>query len=457
MASQAANSKRRPRVALLGATLGTGNLGVDALGAATVQELVALDPQIEILYQSWTEEPVDIHFGARTFRCEPLVIRRKPNLRQQNGIEQLRRLTRLKAKLGKPLGHGLASYSSTLRRLSGCDAVLDLSAGDSFADIYGETIFQYQADLKLLCLDLGLPLILLPQTIGPFASASVRQTAAEVLSRSTLVCTREAEGVDEIHQLCGEDLPKRIAQTPDVAFVLGPTPTELPEPTEKHLEENGGPLIAVNVSGLLHFGKADFQLAADQADLAMRLVRWALSIENARVLLTPHVVPSPRSPQAAAASPTNDSTDVRACRDVLEQLSEEERHRVDLLEGADTPARAKHAMSRCDFFVGARMHAFIGSASLATPGALLAYSKKAAGVTALVGVEDAVVDLRTMEAQQVVDAVAALYERRDDLRGRLQETVPTIKERVHAFFAAELSEAIGLAPATPHEQPAALA
>ncbi|CAN0375722.1 unnamed protein product, partial [Ectocarpus sp. 4 AP-2014] len=169
--------------------------------------------------------------------------------------------------------------SPTLRRLSGCDAVLDISAGDSFADIYGETIFRYQADLKLLCLELGIPLILLPQTLGPFAAESTRQVAADILSRCSLVCTREAEGVDEIDALCGENGPAQIVQSPDLAFVLGPTPTPLPEPAEQALQSGEGPLIAVNISGLLHFGKADFQLAADQAELAMRLVRWALSID----------------------------------------------------------------------------------------------------------------------------------------------------------------------------------
>lgn len=452
---------RRKRVALLGATLGTGNLGVDALGASAVQELVRIDPQIEILYQSWLEEPVDVRFGARTFRCDPLVIRRKPNLRQQNGIEQLRRLSRLKSKLGSTIGEGLATCSPTLRRLSGCDAVLDISAGDSFADIYGETIFRYQADLKLLCLELGIPLILLPQTLGPFAAESTRQVAADILSRCSLVCTREAEGVDEIDALCGENGPAQIVQSPDLAFVLGPTPTPLPEPAEQALQSGEGPLIAVNISGLLHFGKADFQLAADQAELAMRLVRWALSIDGARVLLTPHVVSPPVSLQAAPASPTADSTDVRACKDVLQRLDEDERNRVDLLEGADSPAQAKHAMSRCDFFVGARMHAFIGAASLATPGALLAYSKKAEGVTSLIGVDDAVVDLRTQNAEQVVAAVNDLYARRADLRERLEETVPEVKRRIEHFFATDLSRAIGVTPypatESPNGEPAALA
>ena len=433
---RAADSRTPPRVGVLGATLGTGNLGVDALGAAAVQGLVSIAPDIEISYQSWTHDPVDVQFGARVHRCEPLVVRRRGTVRRPDGVTQLRRLAKWRDRLGPGLTGSLAGLSRAWTALTACDVVLDVSAGDSFADIYGEEVFWYQSQLKLLCLDLGIPLVLLPQTIGPFRSDVAREVAAEIVSQTALVGCRETAGVDEIARLCGAGAMPPIAESPDMAFLLDPSPTALPERAERHVATGEGPLIAVNVSGLLYFGKRSFGLACDYRDVAMALVRWALEKEGARVLLVPHVLPRPAT--LGASAPTSDCTDNEACEDLIGRLRPDERGRVDFLLGADHPGKAKHAMARCDFFVGARMHAFIGAVSQHTPGALLAYSKKAEGTTKTIEIEDAVVDLRAL----AVDAIVAEVDRRYDERGRLadvlRETVPEAKSRIEAFFQRDL-------------------
>ncbi|TWT97599.1 colanic acid biosynthesis protein [Botrimarina colliarenosi] len=429
---------RAPRVAVLGATLGTGNMGVDALGAATVQELVALDQGVEILYQSWVNEPIEIGFGGQSHRCEPLVIRRRPNLLRQNSVEQLRRVARLQKRFG-PVSSQMAAFLPAWRRLRSCDLVLDISAGDSFADTYGERIFWYQSQIKLMCLDAGVPLVLLPQTIGPFNLESSRRTAADILRRALLVATREAAGVDEILQLCGPHSPPHVVESPDVAFVLEPSATPLPARAEAQVEGKVGPLIAVNVSGLL-FAKGDqFDLVTDYPDLMVRLLRWALSQPQSRVLLVPHVVPTGGG---AKGSPTQDTTDNSACEALLRRLEPHEVERIDILAGADDPAKAKYAMAESDFFVGARMHAFIGAVSLATPGALLAYSKKAAGTAGMAGFADTVVDLRSLAADGVIAAVDRLYVNRSSLRERLLRDVAGLKRRVRRFFQEELSPLI---------------
>lgn len=427
---------RAPRVGLLGATLGTGNLGVDALGASTVQGLVSVAPDVEVAYQSWVHEPVDVRFGARVHRCEPLVVRRRGTMRRPDGVAQLRRLAKWREGIGGGLAGSLAGLSRAWTGLTACDVVLDLSAGDSFADIYGEEVFWYQSQLKLLCLDLGIPLILMPQTIGPFRSDAARRVAAEVLSRSTMVCCRETVGLEEVQSLCGGSAPCRVVESPDLAFLLDPSPTELPAAAESHVKSEAGPLIAINVSGLLYSGRRSFGLAANHRDVAMGLVRWALRQADARVLLVPHVLPRPKA--AAPAGPTSDCTDNRACEDLIGRLTPAERGRVDLLAGADHPGKAKQAMSRCDFFVGARMHAFIGATSQLTPGALLAYSKKAAGTTRTIGMEEAVVDLRTLDAEAVVAEVEKRYHRRDDTAAVLRETVPVVKTQIERFFRDDL-------------------
>lgn len=62
----------------------------------------------------------------------------------------------------------LTGQSRFLAELAQCDLVLDIGEGDSFTDIYGLRRFRYHIASKLVALHSGKPLILSPQTIGPF-------------------------------------------------------------------------------------------------------------------------------------------------------------------------------------------------------------------------------------------------------------------------------------------------
>ncbi|MGI9455657.1 MAG: polysaccharide pyruvyl transferase family protein, partial [Aeoliella sp.] len=303
-----------PTVAVLGATPGTGNLGVDALAAATVQGLLDIHPQTKIYLQSWVDHgPILVDVGSALHRCEPLIIRRREHTWQRNGVSQLREM----ASRSPRFAGLLPKFSPTWSKLNRCHAVLDISAGDSFADIYGDEVFWYQSQLKLMCLDLSLPLVLLPQTFGPFNSDESRAIAADIVSRSRLVCTREADGIDEVNRLCAGRPGPRITEAPDVAFLLDAAEAALPDRTDDHIRRGGGPVIAINISGLLYFARKSFELATSHSALMGKLVDWALSQEGARVLLVPHVIdPSPNDAHRRSNAPTPDSTDTHACLDL---------------------------------------------------------------------------------------------------------------------------------------------
>ena len=438
----------RPRVAVLGATLGTGNLGVDALGMSMVQGIVSAVPDVEVVYQTWDLRiPARIPVGDRVVECEPLAIRRRGSLRNRDSLTQMQRSARLRRWLSQRSMPQLPNFSRALSQLLSCDVVFDVSAGDSFANIYGDQVFWYQSQIKLLCLELGLPLVLMPQTYGPFSSEQSAELAGQIVSRSTLVCSREAEGLAEIRSLCGDRTPPKMARVPDMAFMLEPRPMELPAGLEAALSEET-PRIALNVSGLLYFAKRSFGLQCNYAELSSALLKWALQIPASRVLLVPHVVaptlhPSAKTPRVSSP----DTTDTKACEHLYDSLREEDRGRVDVLRAPSDPAEAKYAMSRCDFFVGARMHAFIGASSQCVPGALLAYSKKAEGLASLMDFGDAVIDLRCTSIEECVAEVAAQYERRDATHAHLSERIPRAQTELRRFFTDEVAPLItGRAP-----------
>ena len=61
-----------------------------------------------------------------------------------------------------------------VRTVADSDLVLDVSGGDSFTDLYGAARFRQIIAPKQIALATGRPLVLLPQTYGPFSRATSR-------------------------------------------------------------------------------------------------------------------------------------------------------------------------------------------------------------------------------------------------------------------------------------------
>ena len=72
-----------------------------------------------------------------------------------------------------------------------CDLVLDISAGDSFADIYGLRRFLFNLRLQSRCPSGAAPAVLSPQTIGPFERGWTRSSPAWLMRRADTIVSRD--------------------------------------------------------------------------------------------------------------------------------------------------------------------------------------------------------------------------------------------------------------------------
>mgnify|MGYP000773784903 FL=1 len=61
--------------------------------------------------------------------------------------------------------------------------VIDLTAGDSFTDIYGKERFFEGTSMKNYVISKNIPLILGSQTIGPFRDKNIQSIASETISK----------------------------------------------------------------------------------------------------------------------------------------------------------------------------------------------------------------------------------------------------------------------------------
>ena len=156
------------RVLILGAPFGTGNLGVDALAGGALAVILRRFPGAEVSMLDYGHAPVvtPAHVGGREVAI-PLIDLRfswKPWLR--NNIIRLLLVACLTRLLGRRV-HGWAMRRNPwLSRIAQADAAAAISGGDSFSDIYGMGRLWYVALPQLLALAVGIPLVVMPQTIG---------------------------------------------------------------------------------------------------------------------------------------------------------------------------------------------------------------------------------------------------------------------------------------------------
>ncbi len=413
---------RRLALGIFGCPPDTGNLGVSALALGSIRGLASVGVPIDFtlgLFKK-TQRTQDLVDGYADTPIRLLPCEHSRRFYRPGNMDSARFFARL----------GLTNSHPFLRAIEGLDAVLDISGGDSFSDIYGDWRFKAVTLSKRIALDMRKPLILLPQTYGPFRGERTRIEARELIASATQAWARDAESLEIVRDLLGSDFDsKRCRLGVDVAFGLPstPPPAEVAEPIEAFASR--GICLGLNVSGLL------FQLAGREREqfgfqseyraLMRSLLDALLRDESHRVLLLPHVVPDDR--------PAED--DALACRALFDALSPMQRSRVLIAPFTGRPDHAKWMVSRCSWFCGTRMHSCIAGLSSAVPTLGLAYSDKTRGVFATAGVGASVVDPRTETAQGIVERVRSSLAERDEVAAKLAIALPRMRSTLEAQFA----------------------
>ena len=320
--------------------------------------------------------------------------------------------------------------------ISRADLVLDISTGDGFSDIYGRKMFTIATSTKRMALRLGSPLVLLPQTYGPFSNHDRRQLAADIVAGSHAAWARDADSYAQLRELLGARFDdSRHHQGVDVAFALPSEPVtgELEGLAERTQRDR--PLVGVNVSGLLYndpeTARARFQLKCDYPEAMRRLVADFVT-EDIDVLLVPHVRGRPGQ--------VGQSDDI-ACHRLMSELPA---GRVRTLPPGLGPTETKWVIEQLDWFCGPRMHATIAALSTGTPVAGIAYSHKMRGVFTTCGLGDEdVIDARKVTTDEVVARLWDRWKQRDAVRDRLEIGRWPVRARAEEQFASVLSSITG--------------
>lgn len=331
------------------------------------------------------------------------------------------------------VGRWGARVHPILAALDRCSAVLDVSGGDSFSDIYGAQRFWNIVRPKLIAARRGVPLVLLPQTYGPFHDAERRRVAKRAVQGARLAWARDPNSFRALQTLLGDDFdPKRHREGVDVAFNLEPSdPGEKlgPEVRAWLDERQRRPLVGINVSGLVALdpqeARGRFNLKADYPGALATFMQSMMASSDARILLIPHVMSPPGSPES----------DVQACRQMLNRLAAEFQPRVQVTPTDLDEREVKWLISKLDWFCGMRMHSTIAALSSRVPTVAVAYSDKTSGVFETCHVGDWVIDPRRLETPEVVARLTACWEGRAEAAAILAKSVVEVKARAAQQFA----------------------
>jgi colanic acid/amylovoran biosynthesis protein len=430
-ASNPVTAPRSPKpftFVLLGAGFATGNMGVAALASGAIAAAAQAHPGARIYLLDYGEEPATYQVNCRDgiTPAQLLNIRFSKKLFLPNNIARLIVTAGLLRLIPfRRLRERAILRNPCLKPLYEADMTGAIAGGDSFSDIYGLARLFYVSLPQLLILFLGKPLVVLPQTIGPFKTRLGRAVAKFILRRAERVYARDRTSDPELRQLLGSRA-SRLHFSYDVGFALEPARPGPEEFAWLAQARGRGALVGLNVSGLLLMGGYNrnnmFGLKSDYRDLVGRLVRYLVEEAGANVLLVPHVF---------GGHPESDTS---ACARLLAELGPEFPGRIHAVPGDLNQHEIKYIIGRCDFFIGSRMHACIAALSQCVPTACLAYSRKFIGVMESIGCSRLVADLDAMETKEILAAVARIYDSRADWRNFLKERMPEVQAGVLELF-----------------------
>lgn len=403
-----------------GATLDTGNLGVSALCASIICGLTSTFPPFSVTL---------FDFGKGAGRVEYRLDENSVSI-LRCGAYHTKRLYRSESfwniRLCARLG-GL--WNPGARSILAARAILDISGGDSFTDMYGPWRFRSVTLPKLIALEQRKPLILLPQTYGPFLSERTHRKAQKIVRASTMAWARDARSFEVLQTLLGSAFdPRRHRVGVDVAFRLPVTrpAEEVIADRSDWFEDARTPLVGLNVSGLLLNRPLDaaeqYGLKADYREVILAFTRRLLRESDARVLLIPHVV----TPSGHYES------DIDACEAIAVDLREEFSERVTIAPVVHDPCEVKWIIGQCDWFCGTRMHSTVAALSSGVPTAAISYSPKTLGVFETCGQGAHVVDPRQLDTAEATDHLWQSWLSRKSARESLGVALPHVLQQAES-------------------------
>ena len=282
-------------------------------------------------------------------------------------------------------------FSKFRKYLQNVELVAAINGGDGFSDIYNTKLFLGRLNEIKIAIKEKLPLIFLPQTIGPFSIESNCKIAKDILRYASRIYVRDDRYVSEL-----KEFGVNYIRENDLSAFMNP------EPIDIDIAPNS---IGINVSGLAYSNT--YKSLSGQFDCYPELIDILINRfvgMGKRVYLIPH------SYNYSSPEPSND--DMVACRLAFEKLKD--KCNVFVVDRDLTSPQVKYVISKMSFFIGTRMHANFAAIFTKVPLFGLAYSYKFEGAFKTNGLDyekqvSMINNIKKDEIIPIIDKIVEFY------------------------------------------------
>jgi len=279
----------------------------------------------------------------------------------------------------------ISSITKTSRILKRVKFIAAINGGDGFSDIYGTKTFENRLFHANLAISMNIPLIILPQTLGPFKKLSNYKTAKKILNYASKIYVRDNKFESELNNM---NVDFKI--TKDLSFYMNPEIC-----STKMLHGS----IGLNVSGLCYFNK--FRDLSNRFDNYPTLITEIINhfqCKNVPVYLLAH--------SYNYYNPDYGNDDMLAIKDVYKNLNN--KTDIYLIDKNLNSPQTKYVISQFAFFIGTRMHANFAAIFTKTAVYGLAYSYKYEGSFNYMGLADyysSVLDIKKSDISSIIKKI----------------------------------------------------
>lgn len=286
---------------------------------------------------------------------------------------------------------GATALAKNLTVIERADLVI--SAGGTYlVEHYGDGIAR-RLDHLAMAMDMGKPVVLYTQSLGPFASPGNRDAISRTVSRADLVLLRDARSRDNLIDVGVP--PDRLRVVADAAFFLA-DPENLRAQAGRSFR--AAPHIAISVREWSYFqsGNSSDKMRTYQQAICAAITTMVRD-HGARItfLSTCQGIPEYRFDDSAAATA------------MAAMLPPDVAPHVDIDSAFHSPEALMARIADFDFVIATRMHMAILALSSGTPVLPIAYEFKTTELFKNIGMDRWITDIEAIEPAKFASLVPA--------------------------------------------------
>ncbi|MFH1038809.1 MAG: polysaccharide pyruvyl transferase family protein [PVC group bacterium] len=321
----------------------------------------------------------------------------------------------------------LRGKARLLREIKNSDLIISNGGGYFYSYrkiIPGPTFIQHAFHLKLAYL-WNKPVIMFPQSFGPFSNSIASRLMKGILEDSNVIKIFVREEIS-LHLLSGflkQTARKKIDLCPDLTLLLW---NKGPRETDRIISSRARPRLALTLRDWNFPGvKGEKQKEQKREEYLAALLETSASFLDqfgGTVIIVPQV-----------KGPGNLENDTLISKEFWEKSRQLEGRKNILLfppERLTSPYDIIDLFSRSDLVVATRFHSALFALVASTPFISIGYQHKSSGMLRALGLEDFLVDIEAVSCEQIMSLIRPILNRPDDIRSQINSTVNSTRRRI---------------------------